>query len=384
MNNSSRTSDSSQRNNVSVNRKRTINRGLDGGYWSRISVGEMLSDEKPKRQRTVVERLSLSQLNREPDTHMSIESDEDGSRSTVTPKSSKKDEEASSKRVGSAKSDSRFVLFPPKTFLTVRNEEGSFFLCQTTNKIYEDSKRCRILWLEGDNSANSYTFGSGDWIDPLTIISKVNVRKLKPANGREKSDEESTFEIVQDDLDKVLDLLDKAIKDGGITVEFESYDESSESSSSDVSETKPKVVPKKASQILDSDNDFYDKEEEAEEPIRQSKKSKSKKIMSSDSSSEDSDDEKPKKESVKSAKTANAVAKKPKSFEEYKKQLMKKTLDQAAKKASIAEKNEIHKSFGTIKLLPPPPSTNLTPSGMLVKKRIPLFPRVINRCQSLQ
>ena len=98
------------------------------------------------------------------------------------------------------------------------------------------------------------------------------MRKLKPANGREKSDEESTYEIVQEDLDKVLDLLDKAIKDGGITVEFESYDES-DSSSSDESDTKPKVAPKKASQILDSDNEFYDKEEEADEPIKQSKKS---------------------------------------------------------------------------------------------------------------
>jgi hypothetical protein len=40
--------------------KRTVDRGLDGGYWSRMSVGEMLADNKPKRTRRSVEFLNVS------------------------------------------------------------------------------------------------------------------------------------------------------------------------------------------------------------------------------------------------------------------------------------------------------------------------------------
>ena len=50
----------SETSSVRNSAKRTIDRGLDGGYWSRISVGEMLSDNKPKRTRRTVDHLNLS------------------------------------------------------------------------------------------------------------------------------------------------------------------------------------------------------------------------------------------------------------------------------------------------------------------------------------
>lgn len=41
-------------------KRRIIHRGLDGGYWSRISMGEMISENKPKRTRHGVDRLNIS------------------------------------------------------------------------------------------------------------------------------------------------------------------------------------------------------------------------------------------------------------------------------------------------------------------------------------
>ncbi len=70
------------------------------------------------------------------------------------------------------------VLFGSKAWLTVRNEEGSFFLCQASGKVYENARQCRIQWLEGENEKNLYVWGSMDSIDPSSIITSVNVKKL--------------------------------------------------------------------------------------------------------------------------------------------------------------------------------------------------------------
>ena len=72
------------------------------------------------------------------------------------------------------------VLFGSKAWLTVRNEEGSFFLCQASGKVYENARQCRIQWLEGENEKNLYVWGSMDSIDPSSIITSVNVKKLPP------------------------------------------------------------------------------------------------------------------------------------------------------------------------------------------------------------
>ena len=44
----------------SAQKRPNVDRGLDGGYWSRMTVGEMISDNKPKRTRHSVDRLNIS------------------------------------------------------------------------------------------------------------------------------------------------------------------------------------------------------------------------------------------------------------------------------------------------------------------------------------
>jgi len=117
------------------------------------------------------------------------------------------------------------------------------------NKIYDDSKRCKIQWLEGNEDVNKYKFGYVDFIDPATIITKVKVNK-------QEDDQGYYYEIVNEDLEKVKGLLDKALQDGGITVEFQS-------SESDSLSDKEATRKQNNSQLIEN-IELYDKEDEDE------------------------------------------------------------------------------------------------------------------------
>lgn len=169
-----------------------------------MSVGEMLSENKPKRTRRTVDHLDVSGMAsfRFPDMD-----DESNSQSSLSTR-----KRQSTGVTKSAPEVKRPVLFGSKTWLTVRNEEGSFFLCQTINKIYENSKQCRIQWLEGENERNMYEWGQTDHIDPNSIITNVSVRKLPP--GEAPSLNKSMYEIESDDLKKVR--LEKSFTGPGL------------------------------------------------------------------------------------------------------------------------------------------------------------------------
>jgi hypothetical protein len=231
--------------------------GLDGGYWSRVA-SEASQNSKPKRQRTTVERLNLSLLNNSRSTNLSADDslnndDDDTQNSFKLDDNSINSESTTASKTKELNPIVHYILFRSKIFLAVRNDSGGFFLCQTVNKIYDDSKRCKIQWLEGKEEENKYKFGYVDFIDPATIITKVKVNKV---TLNKKESEESTYyyEIVNEDLEKVKGLLNKALQDGGITVEFQSSESDSLSD---------KEVPKKQNNLQSAvDVELYDKEED--------------------------------------------------------------------------------------------------------------------------
>lgn len=90
---------------------------------------------------------------------------------------------------------------------------------------------------------NTYKYGYVDWVDPSTLISKVTTRRL--------SDNSNLFKIDEDDLKKVNNLLEIALKNGGIIVEFSSHSDDSDEQKSDV-EMKKNLT----------DREIYDKEDE--------------------------------------------------------------------------------------------------------------------------
>lgn len=188
------------------------------------------------------------------------------------------DENSQSESNASLSKSKRFILFKSKSFLTVRNETGSFFLCQAVNSIYEDSKKSKIQWLEEIKPGeNKYKYGYVDWVDPFAIIARVNVNRIADSNY---------FAIEEEDLKKVNNLLEIALKDGGITVEFDSADEESNEKE------------KKLSEEILANSEVYDKEEDDNEE-EMSKKSKRKK---EDNDSDFKPDEKDIEEAKKEAK----------------------------------------------------------------------------------
>jgi hypothetical protein len=277
--------DLSQTSNGSSNlsgRKR-VDRGLDGGYWSRVAQEQT----ERKRRRTTTERLDVSSYKGIDDSMVSDDTNATGAEDDTASKHSETNTSTSKK--------DKYILFKARSFLTVRNETGSFFLCQSVNAINEESKKCKIQWLE-DVGVNKYKYGLVDWVDPFTIISKVKVNKVG-----------GFFEIDEDDLANVNKLLEKAIKDGGITVEFDSEDdESSSEEETDKSVNGDSKKPRaKTDQYELDDDEFYDKEDDYVYDIK-----KPKKLKDSDEDDEYAEEKKKKKKLEESKKSPMPVKKK--------------------------------------------------------------------------
>ncbi len=211
-------------NEINSSAKKKTDCDLDGGYWSRIktkvdtSAADDASFERRKRARTNAERLDLSII--QPSTsqrsslahnrHHNLSADDYSFNSDDI-----NNDDRSNKLFELTSKKDRVLLFKSKSFLTVRNEDGGFFLCKACHSIYEDSKKCKIQWMDKLND-NEYKCGLVDWLDPSAIISKVAVNRVN-----------IVYRIDKDDLKKVNGLLKKAIKDGGIYVEFSTTDSSS-------------------------------------------------------------------------------------------------------------------------------------------------------------
>jgi hypothetical protein len=198
-------------------KKRRVDKGLDGGYWSRMSLDNAASNtsvssspqSSRKRRRTATERLDLSAYKLPHhlsssslfvDVDSSAESEtahgnetSDGEMNTSIHSESTVGSRSASAASSHAAKD-RFTLFKTKSFLAVLNDEGGFYLCQATHAIYEDSKKCKIQWLE-EAGENLYKMGYVDWVDPATIVARVKVRRRK---------EDHLLQIDAADLEKVI------------------------------------------------------------------------------------------------------------------------------------------------------------------------------------
>lgn len=87
-------------------------------------------------------------------------------------------------------------------FLAVRNDEGSFYLCQCQHNIYRTSKKCRVRWLNKDHNSNDiYKLGYYDQIDKECILTSVVLENT--ANN--------SYKLMQSDRDRIDNILKKSI-----------------------------------------------------------------------------------------------------------------------------------------------------------------------------
>ena len=162
--NNSLNQDSSQDTNTSLSRKRrTIDRGLDGGYWSTLQMSSITDKTRAKRTRVSVDRLentyllplismsntssTSSEVARASGVSLSGKSNQHRGRSSrfVDDKSqTDQDSENESEK----NEQERVIMFKAHSFMAVRNEEGTFYLSQATTNVYETSKKTKIQWFE--------------------------------------------------------------------------------------------------------------------------------------------------------------------------------------------------------------------------------------------
>lgn len=252
---------------ASGKKRRTINKGLDGGYWSTLQMSSITDDVKRKRTRTTVDRLEASYLpliaasesitsqTRRRSAGPNFSDSDTNSRQTLD-----LDNTSQSSSTGRKRTDSdKVVLFKSRSFLAVRaEEEGSFFLCYTLTNIFDTSKQSKVQWLE-EIGSNRYKLGQVDWLDPQSIVCKVHVKRIS----------ESKYEVVESDLKKVKELLAQALKNGGIEGEFDDEDETDAEPNSRKSSTSDNVPSSSATaktetkkpKILIDEYDFFDNEE---------------------------------------------------------------------------------------------------------------------------
>ena len=259
--------------------RRTTNRGLDGGYWSRIgteTTAETNSNERRKRQRVATDRLDLSVYRHNLSADESMMSDDTVLNTTITTRGGG----ASSTLAGDLDSDGSEMnvktttttvspkqtstsphrqnrLFKAKSFLTVRNETDGFYLCRAVNAVYEESKKCKVQWLE-DVAPNKYTFSVVDFIQPMTIITKVSVKRCPPDEDDGQGGPKGLISIEEKDLERVKNLLEKIKETGHLTVDSSELEDSDQQTNSD--EASSKASGKRVAKFLDND-EFFDKED---------------------------------------------------------------------------------------------------------------------------
>ena len=93
-------------------------------------------------------------------------------------------------------------------FLAVRNDEGTFFLCQTMQNVYKSSSKIRIRWLNENNEgevnesgSRSYTLDFYDITDFECVLTTVELDKV----------EGKVYELVKEELARIESILKKAI-----------------------------------------------------------------------------------------------------------------------------------------------------------------------------
>jgi hypothetical protein len=93
-------------------------------------------------------------------------------------------------------------------FLAVRNDEGTFYLCQAMQNVYKSSSKIRIRWLnekkEGevnDEGARTYTLDFYDVTDFECVLTTVELDKT----------EGKAYELPAEELTRIESILKKAI-----------------------------------------------------------------------------------------------------------------------------------------------------------------------------
>ncbi|XP_078675989.1 poly [ADP-ribose] polymerase tankyrase-like isoform X2 [Branchiostoma floridae x Branchiostoma belcheri] len=138
-----------------------------------------------------------------------------------------KEEEAAQPSTSGASTGAinKILYFYRGEYIAVRNDEGSFYLCEASQNIYNTSKTFKVRWLEVEDAPNIYRKSYYDNIELESIITHVKLQRMEKDKyvlpqaeilKTQKILRRAITGIAEDDEDEVLDVKEEE-KDETVT-----------------------------------------------------------------------------------------------------------------------------------------------------------------------
>ncbi|XP_052272329.1 poly [ADP-ribose] polymerase tankyrase-like isoform X2 [Dreissena polymorpha] len=102
----------------------------------------------------------------------------------------------------SKQKDVQELIHKKGTFLGVRGEEGSFYLCKTLQNVFDNTRKFRIQWLDLCNPPDVYKIDFPDSTDADCILTNVKMERL----------EKDMYKLPMKEQTRVEEILHKALK----------------------------------------------------------------------------------------------------------------------------------------------------------------------------
>ncbi|XP_066280586.1 poly [ADP-ribose] polymerase tankyrase-like isoform X1 [Branchiostoma lanceolatum] len=131
-----------------------------------------------------------------------------------------KEEEAAQPSTSGASTGAinKILYFYKGEYIAVRNDEGSFYLCEASQNIYNTSKTFKVRWLEVEDAPNIYRKSYYDNIELESIITHVKLQRMEKDKyvlpqaeilKTKKILRRAITGIAEDDEDVVLDVKEE-------------------------------------------------------------------------------------------------------------------------------------------------------------------------------
>ncbi|KAL4238217.1 hypothetical protein ACF0H5_002929 [Mactra antiquata] len=102
----------------------------------------------------------------------------------------------------SKQKDQSELLHKKSSFLGVRGEEGSFYLCKTIQNVFSNTRKFRIQWLDLDQEPDIYKLDFVDTTDADCILTNVRMERVA----------RDTYRLPGKEKKRVEEILNKALK----------------------------------------------------------------------------------------------------------------------------------------------------------------------------
>lgn len=99
------------------------------------------------------------------------------------------------------KEEEKVVIYNRGEFLAVRNETNGFFICRTTQNVYKNSHKFKILWLNNDKNAAVYTPDFYDHTDFECVLTNLRLKRL----------DKGQYQLPDEEKQRTMNILQRAI-----------------------------------------------------------------------------------------------------------------------------------------------------------------------------